>query len=247
MHGAVMEEFVVHPSTNAKEVVQHPLRVVLFSEVNSPFGYDFLKELCRHKDIQVVGLVTQPDTKLCEYYLREPSMVNIKAEACARGIPVLQPEHVNTVTSKLAAFDADYFIIANYQQILSRHVFELPRRFTLDFHPSLLPAYAGLWPFFWMVQNHENHSGVSAIVINEVIDAGDIVEQIPITLRGDETEDELRTIHFTESIRLLQKVIGRLHTLRREELLKQDLSKRSYYGKEDYALARGFQKKAVAG
>src|SRR5262245_6952228 len=69
--------------------------------------------------------------------------------------PVLQPERVNKAATSLAVFDADYFIIANYQQILARQVFDLPRRFTINFHPSLLPAYAGLWPFFWMAQNHE--------------------------------------------------------------------------------------------
>jgi methionyl-tRNA formyltransferase len=202
-------------------------------------------EMSRQDIVQVVGVVSQPDGKLCDYYHGGSSAVNIKTEASARGIPVLQPERVNKAATSLAVFDADYFIIANYQQILARQVFDLPRRFTINFHPSLLPAYAGLWPFFWMAQNHERESGVSAIAINEIIDGGDIVEQIPIRLCGDESEDELRTIHFRESLNLLKNIIGRLHTLRSEEFLKQDFSKRSYYSKKDYDLALGFRKKAV--
>jgi methionyl-tRNA formyltransferase len=224
---------------------QPSLKIVLFSEINSPFGYNFLLELSRHRNIEVVGVVTQPDTKLCEYYRAESFPVNIKMEARRRGIPVLQPECVNKAKKSIARFDADFFIIANYQQILARWIFNLPRKFTLNFHPSLLPAYAGLWPFFWMARNHETESGVSVIAVNETIDAGDIVEQIPITLRGDETQAELRTIHFTASIMLLKKVIERLPTLRAEEFRKQDLSKRSYYSKRDYLLARGFEPKAI--
>jgi methionyl-tRNA formyltransferase len=223
-----------------------PLRIVLFSEINSPFGYNFLMELTRHQTLQVVGVVTQPDTKLCDYYQAEPAPVNIKAAARSHGIPVLQPGDVNQAARRLALFEADFFIIANYHQILSRRIFELPKRFTLNFHPSLLPEYAGLWPFFWMARHHETQSGVSAIAVNEIIDEGDIVEQIRIKLRGDESEDELRTIHFKESLTLLKNVIGRLHTLRREEFQKQDLSKRSYYGRKDYALAVGFERKPVA-
>ena len=223
-----------------------PLRIVLFSEINSPFGYNFLMELTRHQTLQIVGVVTQPDTKLCEYYQAEPAPVNIKSATRSRGIPVLQPDNVNQAAQRLASFEADFFIIANYQQILSRRIFKLPKRFTLNFHPSLLPEYAGLWPFFWMARNHERHSGVSAIAINEIIDAGDIVEQTIINLRGDESEVELRTIHFGESLTLLRNVIGRLHTLRSEEFQKQDFSKRSYYSRRDFALAGGFKRKPVA-
>ena len=239
MDGSVVDDCLAYGSTNATH--QRRLKIILFSEINSPFGYDFLIELSRHDSVQIVGLVTQPDDRRCEYYQEEPDAVNIKAEASERGIPVLQPERVNEAASSLALFDADYFIVANYQQILDRQVFELPRRFTLNFHPSLLPAYAGLWPFFWMAQNHERESGVSAIAINEIIDGGDIVEQIRIPLGGDESEDELRTIHFSASLTLLRNVIGRLQTLKREEFKKQDFSKRSYYSRRDFALAGGLK------
>src|SRR5215831_14994580 len=105
-----------------------PLRIVLFSEINSPFGYNFLMELTRHQPLQVVGVVTQPDAKLCEYYQAAPTSVNIKAAARSHGIPVLQPKDVNQAARRLALFEADFFIIANYQQILSRRIFELPKR-----------------------------------------------------------------------------------------------------------------------
>ena len=222
-----------------------PLRIVLFSEINSLFGYNFLLELTRHDTLKVVGVVTQPDTKLCEYYRAEPVTVNIKTEARRRDIPVLQPERINKAARSLELFDADCFLVANYQQILPREVFELPTRSTLNFHPSLLPAYAGLWPFFWMARNHETKSGVSVIAVNEIIDAGDIVDQIPIKLHGNEIEDQLRAIHFTASLTLLKRVIDRLPTLRTEEFQKQDLSKRSYYGKKDYLLARRHEPKAT--
>src|SRR5207302_8114720 len=123
---------------------------VLFSERNSPFGLGFLRYLSRSEMVDLIALVTRTDEVVCDYYVDDDYSVNLKDEALTIGIQVFQPPDVNASEGLLRPLNADYFIIANYQQILGRPIFELPQELTINFHPSPLPRYAGLRPFFWM-------------------------------------------------------------------------------------------------
>jgi methionyl-tRNA formyltransferase len=212
-------------------------RTVLFSERNSPFGLGFLRYLSRSEMVDLIALVTRTDEVVCDYYVDDDYSVNLKDEALTIGIQVFQPPDVNASEGLLRPLNADYFIIANYQQILGRPIFELPRELTINFHPSPLPRYAGLRPFFWMARNRETRGGVAAIRVNEIIDGGDIIEEIPITLRGDEDEQEIRAIHFEKSLELLSAVVRRFGNFDRKTFRPQDLSQRSYFSHNDYLRA----------
>src|SRR5579862_8600088 len=73
----------------------------------------------------VVGLVTQPDRATGkERGSTRQARLGMKETAVERGIPVLQPESINTpdgVTS-LKALTPDLFVVAAYGQILSKEV-----------------------------------------------------------------------------------------------------------------------------
>jgi methionyl-tRNA formyltransferase len=208
------------------------MQLVLFSEVNSKFGYPFLLELLQHPKVNVTALVTSPVDKLCSYYVQEPDAVDLVETAEQNGIRVYRPADVNgdEVIEELAHLQADFFLIANYQQILKEPLLAVPAQGTLNFHPSPLPRYAGLAPFFWMAKNGEQNGGVSCIQVEPKIDSGPLVAQLPVPLRGDETALEIRDRHFAESLSLLQQVLDSMcaGTL---DAVPQDMSKRTYYSK----------------
>jgi methionyl-tRNA formyltransferase len=207
-------------------------RIVLFSEVNSKFGWSFLLELLASAKVEVAALVTSPVGTLCPYYIDEPEPVDLVPAAQAAALPILRPQKVNAPESiaALAALGADYFLIANYQQIFGSELLGVPKLETLNFHPSPLPRYAGLAPFYWMAKHGEREGGVSAIVVNTAIDGGDIVLQIPVPMTGEETALEIRHRHFDLSIALLRIVLAMVE---KGELprVAQDLSRRSYFGR----------------
>lgn len=206
------------------------MRIVIFSEINSEFGYMFLKKLLKIAFVQIVGLVTGPDGKLCSYYINDEVQYNLKAIAMENGIEVFQPENINveSAITRMRMFHADYYFIVNYQTILRREVFSIANKMSIVFHPSLLPEYAGLAPFYWIARQGETRSGVSAIKISEDIDSGEIVEQIPIILHGNETALWVRKNHFEMSLLLLDRI---LHLMRYDSFTfrEQDMSKRTYY------------------
>lgn len=58
---------------------------------------------------------------------------------------------------------------------------------TINVHSSLLPEYRGVSPSFWTLLNDENQTGVTAHLMNETIDTGDVIVQRPIDIETNET------------------------------------------------------------
>lgn len=206
-------------------------RVVLLSEVNSKFGAPILARLLEHPRVTVAALVTSPAGRLCDYYLDEPEPVDLAAMGADAGVPVMRPPKVNrdTLIAQVAAQRPDYFIIGNYQQILGERLLGVPEIGTVNFHPSPLPRYAGLAPFFWMAKHNERHGGVSAVWTTAGIDAGPLVAQRPLPMSGTETSAEIRRRHFEASWTLFDEVLPTLID-RSYRLTPQDPSQRTYYG-----------------
>lgn len=207
-------------------------RVALFTEVNSKYGLPFFEDLLIHRDIDLVAVVTSPEGKVCDYYVDEPDPVDIAERADWLGVPVLRPGRVNDpdVIATLRAAAPDYLIIANYQQIFRDELLEVPARATVNFHPSPLPRYAGLAPFFWMALAGERDSGVTALLTVRGVDAGPVLAQRPVRLSGTETSGQVRDALFSESRKLLHEMIPRLVAgdLRARP---QDETKRTYFSK----------------
>ncbi|MFI1205886.1 formyl transferase [Streptomyces sp. BHT-5-2] len=210
----------------------HPIRVVLFSEVNSKLGAPFLSILAEHPLVRLVGVVTSPPGRLCPYFIGEEDQVDLEKQAGERGVPLFRPAKVNDpgLIRELAALRPDYFLTGNYQQILKPDLLAVPAVTSINFHPSPLPRYAGWAPFFWTVKEGERDSGVTAIEMTPEIDGGPVVMQKRIRLAGDETALEVRESHTIANVALLRQLLPRL-IAREYPTAPQDATLRSYFGK----------------
>ncbi|OTN86757.1 methionyl-tRNA formyltransferase [Enterococcus faecium] len=207
-------------------------KVIFFSEVNSKFGMPFFEKIYTNKNFEIVAFVTTPVGELCSYYVGETDPVDLESYALSKEIPIYRPNEIksDSFCEKLKQYNPDYIIIANYQKILGGNLISLPRYDTLNFHPSPLPKYAGLSPFFWMARNTERESGVSCIKVSPMVDGGDIVAQLPVKLTGNETTLEIRSKLFKKSLSLLDKVLGQII----EQSIKtnpQNITQREYFSK----------------
>ncbi|CAH2801047.1 MAG: Methionyl-tRNA formyltransferase related protein [uncultured Caballeronia sp.] len=148
------------------------LKVVLFTEVNSKLGSPFLRVLSAHPLIDLVAVVTSPNEVVCNYFVNDEKQVDVETESQALGIDVLRPRRVGDpeVAGALKRMEPDYFIVANFQQLLRSELLSIPRIAAINFHPSPLPRYAGLAPFFWIVRNGDRRSAISVIKMDEGLD-----------------------------------------------------------------------------
>ncbi|MBU2663585.1 methionyl-tRNA formyltransferase [Actinoplanes bogorensis] len=85
----------------------------------------------------------------------------------------------------------DVIVATNWRTWIPPRIFELPRHGTLNVHDSLLPAYAGFSPLIWALLNDEKEVGVTAHMMDDTLDAGDIVLQRAVPVGPRDTTADL--------------------------------------------------------
>ncbi|MEJ2245121.1 MAG: methionyl-tRNA formyltransferase [Acidobacteriota bacterium] len=156
-----------------------------------------LKSLLDHS-YDVSGVFTQPDRPSGRgQKLRSSS---VKKFAQEKGIPVFQPEKIRSEENKeiIDKLDPDFLIVAAYGQILPSWLLQSPRVAPLNIHFSLLPQYRGAAPAAYAILNGDVETGVTIMIMQELMDSGPILMQkktaIPVTATTGELEARLSEI-----------------------------------------------------
>jgi len=139
----------------------------------------------------------------------------VAAWAAERGIDTLTPKKLDQdFVDMLANSDWDVFVVAMYAKLLPKQVLDLPRRGTLNVHPSLLPKFRGPSPVLSAILADERTTGVTIMQLTEKMDAGPIVAQARIEVDEDTGEggwppkgSEFETFLATEGGRLLAETL----------------------------------------
>lgn len=175
------------------------------------FAVPSLQRLCETVDVSLV--VSQPDRPAGRGQRLTPPPV--AAEAARRGIPCVQPETLRDAeaVARLAAEDADLFVVAAYGQILRQAVLDLPRLGCLNVHGSLLPRWRGAAPIHRAVEAGDGVTGVAIMQMERGLDTGAVwsMEAIAIgeTETSGELHDRLATLGADLLVRTLPDVLGR--------------------------------------
>jgi methionyl-tRNA formyltransferase len=142
-----------------------------------------------------VLIVTGPDSPQGRGMTLRPSEVGILAENIA--IPTLKTSRIDEVAHEtLKASGAETFVVADYGALLKREVLDIPKYGVLNMHPSLLPRLRGPSPIRSAILNDEKQTGVSIMVLDELMDHGPIIAQRTIPVphwppRASELEERL--------------------------------------------------------
>ncbi len=152
-------------------------------------GLPSLKALADSPRHEVIGVITPPDRPAGrDQHTRPPE---VKTEALARGIPVVQPERIRKDFSALAVWSPDLMVVAAYGQMLPRGVLELPRLGCLNLHASLLPRHRGASPIHAAILAGDAETGMTAMYMDEGLDTGDILLARRAPIFPNETAGEL--------------------------------------------------------
>lgn len=208
------------------------MRVMLFTERNSPYGANVMDRIFNHPEVSDLLLVTRDPAVLCDYYIHDETQVSMPDLARAQRFAVIESDDINSpeILGKLGAFSPDLIVLANYQLKIKSNIAGLAKRFAVNFHPSPLPRYAGLAPFFWMARNGETRAGVSCCLVEDKIDSGALVHSVVVPLGGTETAGEIRETLFVASYKQVSTVFDLIakHALNTQS---QCAEERTYYGK----------------
>ncbi len=127
-------------------------------------------------------------------------------------IKLLQPPSAKSqdFLQELKFLDIDLCVTAAYGQILSDEFLAIPRRGTINIHPSLLPKYRGATPVPTALLNDDAETGITILFTVKKLDAGNIIFQENFLLNGRETAGELTPVLFKQSVPLVLTAIEKL-------------------------------------
>ncbi len=127
-------------------------------------------------------IITNPDALIGRKQVLTPPPVAKWAQA--RAIPFFQPETLKdkALLGPITNSSWDLFIVVAYGKIIPRWLIELPKFGTVNLHPSLLPKFRGASPIRSAILNNERQTGVTVMLLDEMVDHGPILAQKKIDL-----------------------------------------------------------------
>jgi methionyl-tRNA formyltransferase len=155
------------------------------------FAVPTLKHLLAQQDIEIIGVITQPDRPRGRG--RDVSFSAAKEAALAAKLTVYQPEKIRApeTESLLQKLAPDGMVIIAYGQIIPAKLLPIPKLGWINLHASLLPKYRGAAPINWAIVNGETRTGVTTIRIDAGMDTGDMLLQREVEIATKETAPEL--------------------------------------------------------
>jgi phosphoribosylglycinamide formyltransferase-1 len=122
--------------------------------------------------------------------------------------------HEEDVLRALAEAEPDFIVLAGYMRLLSpAFVAAFPHRI-VNIHPSLLPAFPGVDAQAQAVAYGVKVSGCTVHFVDENLDAGPILVQRAVPVRGDDTAETLAARILEEEHAAYVEALVKLSTMK---------------------------------
>ncbi len=183
------------------------MKIVFFG--TPPFAAKLLKAVIDH-GMDVCAIITKTDKPQGRSQKPLYSAVKEAALTYAPHVPLYQPEIVSSpeFSPKLAALNADIFLVIAYGEILKQPLLDMPRLACINVHGSILPKYRGAAPIQWALLNNEHESGVTIMHMAKKMDAGDIIRIATLPIEKDTTYADLEDQLCQASVKPLLEVLS---------------------------------------
>src|SRR6266852_9389541 len=155
------------------------------------FAVPTFKHLLAQSDVEVVGVITQPDRPRGRG--QEVSFSPVKVAALAANVAVHQPEKIRAAETEalLQKLSPYCVVIIAYGQIIPARLLPIPKLGWINLHASLLPKFRGAAPINWAIVNGETRTGVTTMRMDAGMDTGEMLLQREIQIGPKETAPEL--------------------------------------------------------
>jgi methionyl-tRNA formyltransferase len=167
------------------------MRVIFFG--TPEFAVPTLALLLAEPDFDVIGVVTQPDTRRGRGNQTTPSPIKALAVQYPN-LKIWQPERLKkdvATLAELAEINADVFVVVAYGQILSQEILDMPKLGCINVHGSLLPKYRGAAPVQWAIANGETTTGITTMQMDAGIDTGAMLLKASLDIDPDDNAETL--------------------------------------------------------
>lgn len=142
--------------------------------------------------MEIVFVVTGEDKPIGRHQTMTANP--IKTVALEKDIPCLQPARIRGNTEffdTLRSYETDYFIVVAYGKIVPQELLDIPKKYPINIHGSILPKYRGASPIQAALIAWEKETWVTIMVMDDKMDEGDMIEVKKIPIDTHETTETL--------------------------------------------------------
>lgn len=180
------------------------------------------------EDYEIAALFTQPDKPVGRKQELTPPHIKQFCLENGLSLPIYQPNSLRekAVEDTIKNLKPDIIIVAAYGQILPKNILDIAP--CINLHASLLPMYRGASPIQQALLNDDRYSGVTAMLMDEGLDSGDILALKYIEIKNDTVVSELFDDLSKAAAALTIEVLENFNNI---DPKKQNLSQVSHCGK----------------
>ena len=104
-------------------------------------------------------------------------------------IPTIYSKSIKSheISDWISQKSPDLIVSVSCPQRIGEEILRLAKFVGINIHSSLLPAYAGLAPYFWVLSQNEKETGITVHYMTNKFDQGDILVQERITIQKGES------------------------------------------------------------
>jgi methionyl-tRNA formyltransferase len=124
-------------------------------------------------------------------------------------IPLLAFDPAAT-PGELARLAPELLCVATFPFILKPDLLATASRGAINLHPSLLPRHRGVDPIFWTYFDGDAQGGVTVHWMDERVDAGDVIAQVPVPVERGLPMRELYARMSVAGAALLAESVARI-------------------------------------
>jgi len=210
--------------------MSEPVRVIFMGTPD--FALPTLRALSDDPGFDVVHVVTQPDKPKGRG--RKMGESAVKKFAGERGISASQPRKAGDEdhVAALEILRPDLLVVVAYGQLLPPAILGLPKVAPVNLHASILPRWRGAAPIHRAFLEGDETTGVSAMIMGQGLDTGDVISVSRTRIRN---EDTVGILHDRLAVMGAELITATLPDFINGKLkpIRQDHSKATYARKLD--------------
>ena len=159
---------------------------------------------------EIVHVLTQPPRAKGRGMAEQKTAVAQLAQS--HDISVSWPTSLKSADeiARIAAFQADLFIVVAYGLILPKAILDLPALGALNGHASLLPRWRGAAPIQRAIEAGDDKTGSCAMMMEEGLDTGPVIHHATTNIRQDDTAASLHDRLANLTADVVSKAIDKL-------------------------------------
>ena len=175
------------------------------------FSLKSLVEYSKKSDIEICGVITQPDKPKGRGYALMPPPV--KQFALEAGLSVYQPETLKdeAFMELLYSLSPDLIVVVAYGKILPKNVLDFPKYGCINVHGSFLPRYRGAAPMQRAIIEGKKTTAITIMYMAEGLDTGDMLYRKRIKIKENDNFENIHDALGVLGAKMLIEIIPKLY------------------------------------